>query len=187
MRYSSRNPKSKSNGGISRFHCSPWAFAFAFLAVVLTQGCQSYDIVSRNVFINDNAERIVVDYGRSEKDHVNTFISPATGKEMDFKSKLMIVLTFPDGYSVKAWQCMNFLPQGTMYETDDGEWKVLVNGFSCFLYLRTPENPPRYEEIFRGILCDSPEVGSSKKNDKWRDVTHHDKREYKRPAPIKTK
>ena len=186
MRYSSRSPKSKSNSGMLRFHCSHWAFAFAFLAAVLTQGCRSYTIVQRNVFADDDGTCVILDYGRSEKDHVNTFVSPATNKEMEFRSKLLVVMTFPDGYSVTAWQRMNFLPQGTMYETDDGEWRVLVNGFSCFVYQRTDEEPPRYEELFGGIICDSPEV-DVKKDDRWRDVTHRGKREYKKPAPVKTK
>ena len=170
-------------------------------------GCRSYTIVQRSIFANEDGDRVTVDYGRSEKDHVNTFISPATNKEMEFRSKLMVNVEFDEdvagwlwvdgsgtktnrielaGRRITAWQCMNFLPQGTMYESDDGEWKVLVNGFACFVYQRTDEEPPRYAELFGGILCDSPEL-DVKKDDKWRDVTHRGKREYKKPAPVKAK
>ncbi len=153
-------------------------------AVLLLQGCQSYEIVQQNVFMDDDGNAVVVDYGRSESDHVNTFVSPVTGKEMDFRSKLVVVVTLPDGDTVKAWQCMNFLPRGTMYESDDGEWKVLANGFSVCLYRRTGEPPPRdYLEVYRGVICETPDR-EVKTNDKWRDVTHKGAREYKRPAPI---
>ena len=151
---------------------------------LLLAGCQSYTIVQRNVFADDDGNVVVVDYGRSDRDHVNTFVSPVTGKELEFKSKLMVKAVLPDGDSIKAWQCMTFLPRGTMYATDDGEWKLLANGFSCVIYRRTDETPPRYLEVYRGVICDTPEM-EVEKNDKWRDVTHVGGREYKKPAPVK--
>ena len=39
-------------------------------------GCQGYTVVQRNVFADDNGNIVAVDYGRSERDHVNTFVSP---------------------------------------------------------------------------------------------------------------
>ena len=138
------------------------------LASALLTGCQSYDIVQRNIFADDDGNVIVVEYGVSGRDHVNTFVSPVTGKEMDYKSKLMVRVQLPDGDRIKAWQCMNFLPRGTMYKTDNDEWKVLANGFSCVIYHQTGEPPPReYLEVYRGVICDNPE-GDFKKNDKWR-------------------
>ena len=151
--------------------------------VALATGCQSYDIVQRNVFADDDGNLVVVDYGRSGSEHHNTFVSPVTGKEMDFHSKLVVKVQLPDGDTFKAWQCMNFLPRGTMYMTDSEEWKVLANGFSCIIYRQTEEKPPRYLEVYRGVICETPDR-EVKKNDKWRDVTHEGAREYKRPAPI---
>jgi len=159
-------------------------FGCSLVASLLLQGCQSYTIVQRNVFADDDGNVVVVDYGRSESDHVNTFVSPVTGKEMEFASKLMVKAQLPDGDTVKAWQCMNFLPRGTMYESDGGEWKLLANGFSFIVYHRTDEKPPRYLEVYRGVLCDSPAIDVPK-NENWRDITHQGRTEYKKPAPLK--
>lgn len=154
--------------------------------VALATGCQSYTIVQRNVFADDDGNVVSVDYGRSESDHVNTFVSPATGKEMEFRSKLMVKVVLPDGDDFKAWQCMNFLPRGTMYMTDNEEWKVLMNGFSLCVYHRTGEPAPRdYLEVYRGVICDTPEM-DVKKDDRWKDVTNSGSgREYKKPPQVK--
>ena len=155
----------------------------SLLAALLLQGCQSYTIVQRNVFVDDDGQTVYVDYGRSESDHVNTFVSPATGAEMDFKSKLMVKVELPDGDTFKAWQCMNFLPRGTMYQSDNEEWKALANGFSFIVYRRTGEPAPRdYLEVYRGVLCDTPPV-DVKKDDRWHEVLQRG-REYKRPRPV---
>ena len=160
-------------------------FPLATAAFLLLQGCQSYQIVQRNVFADDDGRVIVVDYGRSDSDHYNSFVSPVTGKEMDFHTRLVVKVQLPDGDTIKAWQCMNFLPRGTMYESDGGEWKVLMNGFSTVIYHRTGEPPPReYLEVYRGVMCDTSEL-KEEKNDKWRDITHRGGREYKKPAPLK--
>ena len=159
-------------------------FCSALSAAWLLAGCQSYTIMQRNIFADDDGNVVAVDYGRSDSDHVNTFVSPVTGKELEFKSKLMVRATLPDGETFKAWQCMTFLARGTMYATDDGRWKLLANGFSCVIYCRTDETPPRYLEVYRGVICDTPET-KVEKNDKWRDVTHVGRREYKKPAPVK--
>jgi len=175
----------------------------AVLAALLLQGCQSYTIVQRNVFADDDGKVLYVEYGRSESDHVNTFVS-AKGKTMDFKSKLMVLADFnegvPDylevrdhgkvtnrielsGISLKAWQCMNTLTRGTMYETDSGEWKLLANGFSTVVYHRTEDDPPRYLEVYRGVLCDTQQMNSEKDN-RWHETMRRG-REYKKPKPTK--
>ena len=135
-------------------------------------GCQSYDIVQSNIFANDDGDAVRIDYGRSGSDHVNTFVNPATGEEMDFKSRLVVKVRLPDGESFTAWQCMNFLASGTMYRTDDEDWLVLVNGFTCMVYAKdpVPEDPGRYREVYRGILCESPK-SEFKPNPKWRKLT----------------
>ena len=178
--------------------------AFSLLAMLLFQGCQSYKIVQRNVFVDDDGNILFVDYGRSEKNHENEFISPTTGETLPFKSKLMVKVRFdaevPDylelvdtnvgmrtnciergDCSFKAWQCMNTLSQGTMYASDDGEWKVLANGFSCVIYHQTEEEPPRYLEVFRGVVCDTQQI-DGEKDDRWYDVRVHG-REYKHKRP----
>ena len=73
------------------------------VGLLLLAGCQSYDIVQTNVFADDDGNVISVDYGRSETDHVNTFRAPTNGKEMEFKSKLMVKVTLPNGDRFKAW------------------------------------------------------------------------------------
>ena len=153
---------------------------------LLLQGCQSYTIVQRNVFADDDGNVVAVDYGRSESDHVNTFVSPVTGKEMEYRSRLMVKVTMPDGDTVKAWRCMTSLPRGTMYESDDGEWKVLANGFSVAIYRRTGQPAPRdYLEVYRGVICDSPEV-ERKRDDKWKTVPPAGTRAYsKKRATVK--
>ena len=159
-------------------------FGLLLFAVSLLFGCQSYTVVQRNIFADDDGNVVVVDYGRSDSEHTNTFVSPATKKEMEFHSKLVVKVRLPDGETIKAWQCMNFQPRGTMYMTDDGEWKVLANGFSLTVYRRTGEPSPRdYLEVYRGVICDTADL-EIKKNDKWRDVTNPIKgREYKKPSP----
>ena len=154
----------------------------------LLSGCQSYEIVQRNIFADDDGNVVVVDYGRSESDHCNTFVSPVTGKELEFRSKLVVKVQLPDGDDFKAWQCMTTLPRGTLYQSDNGEWKFLANGFSCMIYHRTGEPPPRdYLEVYRGVICETPDR-EVERNDKWRDITNRGKgREYKRPPERVTK
>jgi len=159
------------------------SLALLLAASMPLPGCLSYDIVQQNVFADDDGNVVVVNYGRSGRDHVNTFVSPVTGKEMEFRSKLLVKVELPNGDDFKAWQCMNFLSRGTMYQSDDEEWRVLAAGFSTVIYHRTDERPPRYLEVFRGVICDSPKI-DVKKDDRWKDVLQHG-REYKRPKPVK--
>ena len=151
----------------------------------LSLGCQSYTIVQRNVFADDDGNVVSVEYGRSERNHVNTFKSPVTGEEMEFKSKLVVLAELPDGDSFKAWQCMNFLPYGTMYQTDNREWMLLANGFGCTIYRQTEENETKYLEVFRGVLCDIEKDVKAVKNEKWKEVTKDGF--YKKPDSPKKK
>ena len=73
-------------------------------AVLLLQGCQSYEIVQRNIFADDDGNVVVVDYGRSESEHCNTFVSPVTGETLDFHSKLMLK-NAPAG--IQVWHAQN--------------------------------------------------------------------------------
>ena len=150
---------------MSRFYAIAVASAFALA------GCQSYEIVQRNVFSDEDGNLVAIDYGRSEKEHVNTFIVPLTGKEMEFKSKLVVDVELPDGETFTAWQCMNFMRRGTMYKTDNGRWMLLANGFSSVVYRQSDENPNDYREVYRGVLCDTPDIGRSKeKDERWKNM-----------------
>jgi len=162
------------------------AFAAAAL-LALAAGCQSYTIVQQNVFVDDDGNVVVVGYGRSESDHVNTFIAPTTGKEMEFRSRLVVRAELPDGERFTAWQCMNFLARGTMYKTDDEEWMLLANGFSCTVYRRTKEDETRYLEVYRGVLCDTPETASRKKDERWRVLPNDPNTYRKAPSAVPAK
>ena len=148
---------------------SVFSFFILHFSFFILSGCQSYDIVQTNVFADDDGNVIVVDYGRSESYHVNTFIAPTNGKEMEFKSKLMVRVTLPDGDRFKAWQCMNFQSTGTMYMTDNEEWKLLANGFSSVVYRQDEKNEKVYHELFRGVLCDVRDR-DVKRDDRWKPV-----------------
>ena len=141
-------------------------FVITVAALMFATGCASYRIVQTNVFSDEDGRIISVDYGRSEDDHVNTFVSPVTDKEMEFRSKLLVEVVLHDGESFTAWQCMNFLRSGTMYKTDDEEYMFLANGFSCAVYRR--EDDGRYLEIYRGVICETPDAPDIE--DKWRRI-----------------
>lgn len=143
-------------------------------AALALAGCQSYTLVQTNVFVDEDGHVVRVDYGKSGSDHVNTFVSPVTGKEMEFRSKLMIRVHLPDGDTIKAWQCMNFLSAGTMYKTDSEEWMVLMSGFGCTVYRQTEELETKYLEVYRGVMCDTP-TEDVKKDDRWKPMKKTDK------------
>lgn len=145
------------------------------LGAALLAGCQSYRLVQKNVFSDEDGRLVTVVYGVAEKDHVNTFISPMTGKEMPFRSRLVVEAEMPDGDSFRAWQCMNLQSQGTMYKTDNERWQVLVNGFTCIVYRRSDEDRDVYVPVYRGVLCDSPAM-DVEKDDRWREVRQPQRR-----------
>ena len=156
------------------------ALAFLAFGVLSLTGCQSYRIVQKNVFSDEDGHLVTVSYGVSEREHVNTFVSPMTGQEMDFKSKLVVEVDLPGGDSFTAWQCMNFQPRGTMYKTDNDRWQILVNGFTCIVYRQSERDQLAYQPVYRGILCDTPRV-EVKKDDRWKPVVNQG-REYRKPV-----
>ena len=158
------------------------ARAIAAAAALVLAGCQSYEIVQRNVFSDEDGNLVAVDYGRSEKAHVNTFVAPMTGKEMEFKSKLVVRAELPDGETFTAWQCMNFMRRGTMYKTDNGRWMLLADGFSCVVFRQAEDDPDNYREVYRGVLCDTPDIGVSKEKDSRWTVVPSGGRVYKKQA-----
>lgn len=140
---------------------------FLLALAVTVCGCRSYEFMQSNIFADDDGNVVKIDYGRSDKIHTNTFISPANGQEMEFRSKLVIDVLLPDENSFTAWQCMNFLNSGTMYKTDNELWMVHVNGFTCSIYRQTEEVKTRYMEVYRGVLCESPK-STREKDERWR-------------------
>ena len=151
----------------------------ALAAAALAAGCHSYTIVQSNVFVDEDGNVVTVEYGRGDSAYTSTFISPATGKEVEFKSKLMVRAELPDGDTFTAWQCMNFLARGTMYKTGNEEWMLLADGFSCVIYHQT-DDETRYLEVYRGVLCDTPGEIKMKKDDRWK-VLPRDPRTYRKP------
>ena len=142
----------------------------AMLACTLAlAGCRSYDIVQSNIFSDDDGNIVSVSYGRSESPHTNTFRNPNNGTTLEFKTKLVVEVVLPDGDSFTAWQCMNFMQSGTMYRTDNEDWMILVNGFTCRIYKNDDDGKGDYREVYRGILCETPER-DVKKDDRWRSM-----------------
>ena len=151
---------------------------FLLVALLLSfAGCNSYRIVQKNVFSDEDGYLVSINYGVAEKDHVNTFVAPMTGEELEFKSKLLVLAELPDGESFKAWQCMNLQSRGTMYQTDNEKWKVLLIGFSCIVYAQDELNSRKYNTVYRGVLCDTPEI-DVKKDDRWRKLPSKPGRKY---------
>ena len=152
-----------------------WATALGAVALAALAGCQSYTIVQKNVFSDEDGALVTIEYGVAERDHVNTFVSPVTGQEMPFKSKLVVEVELPDGDSFTAWQCMNFQSRGTMYKTDNDRWQILVNGFSCVVYRQAENDEAVYRPVYRGVLCDTPAV-EVKRDDRWKPIPYRPKR-----------
>ena len=147
----------------------------SLLLLALLAGCNSYRVVQRNVFSDEDGFLVALNYGVAEKTHENTFVSPVTGETMPFRSRLLVLAELPDGEELKAWQCMNFLPRGTMYQTDDEKWKILAEGFSCVVYQKDAESGGDYQIVYRGVLCDSPAM-NVEKDDRWREVRQPQRR-----------
>jgi len=143
--------------------------AWVGVALLAVAGCNSPQIVQTNYFVDDDGAILRVDYGRANRDHINTFRSPANGREMEFKSKLAVDVCLPDGDRFTAWQCMNFAGNGTLYRTDDEEWYFLASGFTCRVARQDETQSATYNEIYRGVLCNTP-VKMPEKDTRWRKV-----------------
>ena len=152
--------------------------AAAFAALLALSGCRSYEIIQTNIFSDDDGYVVTIAYGRSDSVHVNTFRNPATGKDVEFKSNLAVRVELPDGDSFTAWQCMNFFESGTMYKTDNDEWQILVNGFTCRIFCRRDDESGLYDEVYRGILCESPKT-EKKKDNRWRSLKKDSRGKWK--------
>ena len=154
---------------------------FLLLTVFLLSGCASYEIAQTNIFADEDGAVVRIDYGHSEVDHYNTFINPKTGKEMDFHSKLVIEVTLPNGEDFTAWQCMNFSGSGTMYKTDDERWLVHLKGFSCEIGRQTRQDRTLYQQVYGGIICETPKAEDEIKagNSKWKTLKKNARGEWR--------
>jgi len=141
--------------------------ALVVAAFALLAGCNSYRTTQTSYFVDDDGAIVRVDYGRAEKDHVNSFVSPANGAELEFRSKLVVDVRLPDGDDFTAWQCMNFGGNGTMYKSDDEEWYFLASGFTCKVAQKDATFASGYRNVFQGVLCNTP-VKVPEKDARWR-------------------
>lgn len=119
-------------------------------------GCTSFNLKQTVRFINEDGEIIVVDYGDGDSDYVTTFTVPTTGKKMEFKSKNRVFVTLPDGHDFYAFECVNELMTGTMYQSSDEDWYYHANGFVCTVYRRVGKTRD-FAPVFTGSVCQSPE------------------------------
>jgi hypothetical protein len=134
----------------------------AGLAVLVLAGCASFDPMQTSLFTDENGNIVSVDYGRSKKDHESKFTAPS-GKVMTMKSKLAVRVTLPDGTDFVAWECMNPLPSGTMYRTNNEKWMYHANGITCQVFSKAlnPEGKDDYLLVFEGMICEGPKKGES--------------------------
>ena len=132
----------------------------ACLAALVLAGCASFDPMQTSLFTDENGNIVSVDYGRSKKDHESKFTAPS-GKVMTMKSKLAVRVTLPDGTDFVAWECMNPLPSGTMYRTNNEKWMYHANGITCQVFSKTvnPEGKEDYLLVFEGMICEGPKKG----------------------------
>ena len=120
-------------------------------ALLLAAGCNTTTLVQTMSFVDDNGNVIEVDYSRAEKEHIGKCKSPMTGEDMDFRTKLLVKVTMPDGSSFKAWQTMNVLPSGTMYRSDDERWLFHARGIVSSVYERTIDKTD-YKLVYEGAM-----------------------------------
>ena len=126
------------------------------LALMFFMGCVSFIHTQTAIFANDDGEFLTVDYGTGKEEHTTTFISPGNGQEMEMKSKLRVKVKLPNGDSFMAFQCMNMLPSGTMYRTDNKQWMFLANGFTCQVF-RELDDKSGYSLYYEGVLASTVE------------------------------
>ena len=128
--------------------------AFALLALA---GCTSFKPLQSSLFTDENGNIVSVDYGRDAKDHESKFVAP-NGKVMTMKTKLKVRVTLTDGTEFLAWECMNPLPTGTMYRSNNEKWMYHANGISCRVFKEdvNPQGEKDYLVVFEGIICEGP-------------------------------
>ena len=132
---------------------------FASALAILASGCNTFRASQDNLFLDEEGNVLTVTYGRLDKKHKSVFKSPVPGdgREFETESNLAVKVTLPgpNGKNLKLYECINLLPTGTMYMTDDTEWLYLANGFSCTVYKKNQDGSD-YDTWYQGILCERP-------------------------------
>ena len=123
-------------------------------SLFLFAGCTSFHLSQTNRFINEDGAIITVDYGTGSSDYVTKFRSPMNGNELEFKSKLRVRVTMPDGESFYAFECFNELKTGTLYRSGDEDWSYHAKGIVCTVYNKNDQG--FYAPVFEGVMCQSP-------------------------------
>ena len=135
----------------------PTAAGALFALALGLSGCTSFVPLQSSMFTDENGNIVCVDYGRDRDEHESKFTAP-NGKEMTMKSRLKVRVTLSDGTEFLAWECMNPLPTGTMYRTNNEKWMYHANGISCRVFRETvnPQGVRDYLVVFEGIICEGP-------------------------------
>ena len=143
------------------FRFAPRPLAAAVLASVLAAalaGCASFERSQVDAFVDDQGYMIKVEYGTRSKDHVFMVPSPGNGKLVEYRSKLMVRVTLPDGERFSAYRTLNSMPIGTMYMSDDEEWIFLTKGYWATVQHRDEKGGIEYSGVFEGYIRKGVEV-----------------------------
>lgn len=130
--------------------CAAALFAAAAAAGCRTRPVQKYAID----FINPEDGRtatVVFMYGDGSM-HETPF-TDARGQTSYFKSDKRCKVELSDGESFKAYQTLS--GTGTLYVSDDAEWKCLSLGLYCVIARRSRDNDGTYQEYFTGQVTES--------------------------------
>ena len=157
MKLSKGKADPKIVGGIVAKKLAALLLPLAAALFALFAGCTSFSPQQSSMFTDSDGNIVAVEYGRSKSDHKSNFTAP-NGKVVEMKSKLGVRVTLPDGESFLAWECMNVLPSGTMYRSDNEKWMYHANGISCRVFekAQNANGEDDYLEVFEGIICEGP-------------------------------
>jgi len=157
MKLSKGKADPKIVGGIVAKKLAALLLPLAAALFALFAGCTSFSPQQLSMFTDSDGNIVAVEYGRSKSDHKSNFTAP-NGKVVEMKSKLGVRVTLPDGERFLAWECMNVLPSGTMYRSDNEKWMYHANGISCRVFekAQNANGEDDYLEVFEGIICEGP-------------------------------
>ena len=125
-------------------------FPLAAAALAALAGCVSYETRQSAYFLSEDGELAYVEFQHGDGEHVNYYYTGETRRE--FKSKLRVRVEFGKE-KFTAYQCLNVLPSGTMYRSDDEEWLYHAHGAIGTIYRQIPGD---YREVFQGVMQLTP-------------------------------
>ena len=126
-------------------------FHFSFF-ILLLAGCASFRRTQRDMFIDDDGYLVHVEYGERSSPHRYKMVSPMNGRSIDCESKLMVRVQLPDEKWITCYFCQNDFTYGTMYSTDDGDWKYFTTGLECAVF-RKDTRRNDYLIVYKGTAC----------------------------------